>query len=71
MHTTRFPVYCDLVGFDFEDSDLLASAVPGIRETSGLMTLSQEFAPLGNRTTGMMEAPQRGRSSCHEEEQVH
>lgn len=35
------------------------------------MTLSQDFEPFGNRVTGMMDAPQRGRSSCHEEEQVH
>ena len=34
------------------------------------LTLSQDFAPFGNRTTGMMKARQ-GPGACREEGQVH
>ena len=72
-YTTRLAVTGDTTPYEIvitHENEVASRGLISIAELV-LVTLSQDFEPFGNRTTGMIWPRGGARSTCREEEQIH
>ena len=68
MNTARLPTY--FISHGGGPWPYIMEQSGGMYDCLARLTVSQDFAPFGNRATGMMKARLRP-GACREEEQIH